>query len=77
MSEWWMWFTRMENAKPLALVLFFSVFCGILIYVFMGKARSQRLESYKYIPFLDDESHPSLPLSVSDDPKKTADGKQS
>lgn len=54
MFDWLMWFTHMENSKPLALVLFFSVFCGILIYVFTGRQRGQRLESYKYIPF-DDE----------------------
>jgi cbb3-type cytochrome oxidase subunit 3 len=55
MFDWLMWFTHMENSKPLALVLFFGVFCGILIYVYTGKQRGQRLESYKYIPLDDDE----------------------
>ena len=55
MPEWLMWFTRMENSKIVALLLFFFTFCGILIYVFTGKKRSRRLESYKYIPFQDDE----------------------
>ncbi|HCK80431.1 MAG TPA: cbb3-type cytochrome c oxidase subunit 3 [Candidatus Competibacter sp.] len=54
MVDWLLWFTRMENSKPLALVLFFGAFCGILIYVFTGKQRAKRLESYKYIPFDDD-----------------------
>jgi cbb3-type cytochrome oxidase subunit 3 len=45
----------MENTKPLALVIFFVVFVGILLYVFTGKKRSQRLESYKNIPFLEDD----------------------
>lgn len=54
MFDWLMWFTRMENSKPLALVLFFGAFCGILVYVFTGKRRSKRLESYKYIPLDDD-----------------------
>ncbi|PIE82904.1 MAG: CcoQ/FixQ family Cbb3-type cytochrome c oxidase assembly chaperone [Candidatus Contendobacter odensis] len=45
----------MENSKPLALVLFFGAFCGIVLYVFTGKRRSQRLESYKYMPFEDDD----------------------
>ena len=49
------WLSKMENAKPLALVIFFVVFVGILIYVFGGKKRSKRLESYKNIPFLDDD----------------------
>jgi cbb3-type cytochrome oxidase subunit 3 len=55
MFDWLMWFTRMDNSKPLALVLFFGAFCGILIYVFSGKRRAERLESYKYIPLLDDQ----------------------
>ncbi len=44
----------MENTKPLALVIFFVTFVGILFYVFTGKKRSERLESYKDIPFLED-----------------------
>lgn len=54
MFDWLMWFTHMENSKPLALVLFFGAFCGVLIYVFASKRRANRLESYKYIPFDDD-----------------------
>lgn len=56
MPEWFMWFTRMENSKIVALVLFFVTFCGILIYVYTGKQRKQRLESYKYIPLQDDDN---------------------
>ncbi len=55
MFDWLLWFTHMENSKPLALVLFFGAFCGIVLYVFTGKRRSQRLESYKYMPFEDDD----------------------
>jgi len=55
MFDWLLWFTSMEHSKPLALVLFFGAFCGILIYVFTGKNRVKRLESYKYIPFDDDD----------------------
>jgi len=57
MFDWLLWFTSMENSKPLALVLFFGAFCGVLLYVFTGKHRA-RLESYKYIPFDDDEPQP-------------------
>ena len=49
------WLSSMENTKPLALVILFVVFVGIVLYVFTGKKRSKRLESYKNIPFLDDE----------------------
>jgi len=50
----------MENTKPLALVIFFVTFVGILLYVFTGKKRSERLESYKDIPFLEDEQSDKL-----------------
>ena len=50
----------MENTKPLALVIFFVTFVGILFYVFTGKKRSERLESYKKIPFLEDEQGDKL-----------------
>ena len=55
MPEWLVWLGRFENSKIVALLLFFFTFCGILIYVFTGKKRSRRLESYKYMPFEDDE----------------------
>ena len=50
------WLSQMENTKPLALVIFFVVFVAILLYVFTGKKRSKRLESYKNIPFLEDDT---------------------
>ena len=46
-------FTTMEFTKPFALVLFFVTFVGILAYVYLGKDRSKRFESYRFIP-LDD-----------------------
>ena len=49
-----MWFTKFENTKPLALVLFFAAFCIILYYVFGSKKRGEWLESQKYIPLQDD-----------------------
>jgi len=55
MPEWMLWFSRFENTKILALLLFFVTFCGILIYVYTGKQRTTRLESYRYIPLQDDE----------------------
>jgi cbb3-type cytochrome oxidase subunit 3 len=61
MFDWLLWFTRMENTKIVALLLFFGLFCAILFYVFTGKKRATRLESYKYIPFQDDEGDPEKP----------------
>jgi len=52
--EWLMWFTQFENTKPLALVIFFTVFCGILYYTYGSRNRSDRLESYKNMPFQDE-----------------------
>lgn len=53
------WLSHMENTKPLALVIFFVTFVAIIVYVFSGKKRAKRLESYKNIPFLDDEEKTS------------------
>ena len=53
--EFFEWFTHMENTKPLALILFFVTFVGIVIYVYFGGKRSARLESYKNIPLEDDD----------------------
>lgn len=54
--EWLQWFSRDENTKPLALLIFFITFCLILIYVFGSRKRGERLESHRDIPFLDDDS---------------------
>ncbi|OOZ41433.1 cbb3-type cytochrome oxidase subunit 3 [Solemya elarraichensis gill symbiont] len=55
MPTWLQWMTSMEYSKPIALLIFFFTFIGILVYVFTGKKRKERLESYKYIPFADDD----------------------
>ena len=55
--EIFQWFTDMQNTKPLALVLFFTTFVGIIVYVFVGKKRSKRFEDYRYIPFMDEDDH--------------------
>ncbi len=55
MNELFCWFTQMENTKPLALVLLFATFLGIVLYVYSNRRRGTRLETYKYIP-LDDEA---------------------
>ncbi len=57
MFEWLSWFTHMENTKPFVLVIFSITFVLILVYVFTNRKRSKRLESYKNIPFQDDEKN--------------------
>lgn len=49
------WMMDLSNAKSLGLVIFFVTFVSIIIYVYANKERSERLESYKDIPFLDDD----------------------
>jgi len=49
------WFLDLSNGRPLGLVILFVTFMGIIVYVYTGKKRSKRLESYKDIPFLDDD----------------------
>lgn len=51
----WMWLTDLGNSKITALLIFFPLFIGMLLYVYTNKKRSERLESYKYIPFDDDQ----------------------
>lgn len=50
------WLSHPENTKPLGLVIFFVAFLGILWFVFGSRQRGQKLESYKDIPFLDEDS---------------------
>ena len=54
--QWLDWFSRPENTKPLALLIFFVTFACIVLYVYGSSKRSKRLESYKDIPFLDDDA---------------------
>lgn len=57
MFEWLSWFTDHTNSKIFALLWFFTAFIVILLYVYTGKRRKQRLESYKYIPFQEGDEH--------------------
>ena len=54
MADIWLWLTDLGNSKILALLIFFPLFVGMLLYVYTGKKRGERLESYKNIP-LEDE----------------------
>ena len=55
LGEIWQWVTQLGNSKILALLIFFPLFLAIVWYVYSNKQRSQRLESYKYMPFQDEE----------------------
>ncbi len=56
MQEIFDWFMVMANNKSVTLIIFVVTFVSILIYVYGSKKRSQRLETYRNIPFLDDEN---------------------
>ena len=49
------WLGDLRNSKILALLIFFIGFVIVVVFVFTGKERGKRLESYKNIPFLDDD----------------------
>jgi len=50
------WFMVMANNKSVTLVIFVVTFVAILIYVYGSKKRSERFETYRNIPFLDDDN---------------------
>ncbi|MHB8916330.1 MAG: cbb3-type cytochrome oxidase subunit 3 [Thiobacillus sp.] len=68
--EWLLWFSKPENTKPVALIIFFVTFVGILLYVYGNRKRSQRLESYRDIPFADDATEAPAPGAHSDSKDK-------
>lgn len=61
LTEFWWWITDLGNSKIVALIIFFTTFVGIVLYVYTGRARSERLESYRYLPFADEPNGPSDP----------------
>ena len=58
--NWLIWFTSLENTKPVSMVLFFLAFLLILYYLYGNKDRGERLESYKNMPLTDDEQDKGL-----------------
>jgi cbb3-type cytochrome oxidase subunit 3 len=68
MADFFQWLGRMENSKIVALLIFFVTFCAILLYVFTGKKRRERLESYKYIPFADEDQSETADKRKVDEP---------
>jgi len=49
------WFMVMSNNKSFTLVVFVATFVAIIVYVYGSKKRSARFETYRNIPFLDDD----------------------
>jgi cbb3-type cytochrome oxidase subunit 3 len=68
MLEVWNWFIALASHKATLLALLFPLFIGIVIYTYAGRRRSQRLESYRYMPFEDEDE--GLPPRGDEDGKK-------
>lgn len=64
LAEAWLWLTDLGNSKMLALLIFFFTFIGIVLYVYTNRQRSERLESYKFLPLQDDDV-PQNPQSTA------------
>jgi len=82
MTEIWAWLsgvlTDMQTAGQIATVIFFATFTAILIYVFTGKRRKERFDSYRYIPLDedDDEGEASGGPAGQKQPKGNSDNGQ-
>jgi|GEM_PF-1001583 len=80
MSELFVWLsdahTSLQKGAQIALVLFFVTFSGIIIYVFTGKRRNQRFDSYRYIPLDDEDDLASGKPAGSNERKGSADDGQ-
>jgi cbb3-type cytochrome oxidase subunit 3 len=67
LADFFNWLGDLRNSKILALLIFFIGFVILLVYVLTGKERSKRLESYKNIPFLDDDDEQNSSKTVKKD----------
>jgi len=63
------WFMVLANAKIVSMLILFSTFTAIVIYVYGSKKRSERFETYRNIPFLDDDEDEMVPMK-----KETSQG---
>ena len=55
LTEFWTWILDLGNSKTVAFLIFFTTFVGIVIYVYSSRKRSERLESYRYVPLMDED----------------------
>lgn len=55
LTEFWTWILDLGNSKTVALLIFFTTFVGIVIYVYSSRKRSEWLESYRYVPLMDED----------------------
>lgn len=76
MADLWQWLTQLENSKIVALVVLFIAYIAILIYIFTGKKRAERLESYKYIPLMEEDEDNNKQVKEDERSEQGQSGKQ-
>jgi len=59
------WFMVLANAKIVSMLILFTTFTAIVIYVYGSKKRGERFETYRNIPFLDDDEDGMVPVNKS------------
>lgn len=55
LTDFWTWIMDLGNSKIVALLIFFTTFVGIVFYVYSSRKRSERLESYRFMPLMDED----------------------
>jgi cbb3-type cytochrome oxidase subunit 3 len=55
LMDFWTWILDLGNSSTVALLIFFTAFVSIVIYIYSGRKRSERLESYRYMPLMDED----------------------
>lgn len=55
LTDFWTWIMDLGNSKIVALLIFFTTFVGIVFYVYASRKRSERLESYRFMPLMDED----------------------
>ncbi|MEJ2059457.1 MAG: cbb3-type cytochrome c oxidase subunit 3 [Gammaproteobacteria bacterium] len=60
MEKIWSTIEAIATSPLTALFLLFPLFIGIVVYVYSGKRRSERLESYRYIPLQDGDDEADI-----------------
>ncbi len=55
LTDFWTWIMDLGNSKTVALLIFFTTFVGIVLYVYSSRKRGERLESYRYMPLMDED----------------------
>ena len=59
------WLMVLANAKIVSMLILFTTFTAIVIYVYGSKKRGERFETYRNIPFLDDDEDGMVPVNKS------------